>query len=74
MPRCQILTSSQLRLHWPNVKSEHEEAEADTVRVVRTARASSDRGEREAIRAVWPVGGGGVYYGAENSYYSGVRQ
>ena len=74
MLRCQILTSSQLRLHWPNVKSEHEEAEADTVWAVRTARASSDRGEREAIRAVWSAGEGGVYYGADDSYYSGVRQ
>ena len=48
MLRCQIPTSSQFLLHWPNVKSEREEA--DTLLAVRATRARSDHGEREAIR------------------------
>ena len=48
MLRCRVPTSSQFLLHWPNVKSEHEEA--DTLWAVRATRARSDHEEREAIR------------------------
>ena len=52
MLRCQMIpTSSQFLLHWPNVKSEHEDA--DTLWAVRAIRASSDQGEREAIRELY---------------------